>query len=102
MLQRAMIAMAISHNPRILIADEATSNLDVTIQAEILTLVRELAGQGLGVLMISSELEEVVRCATRVTVLRDRRVVGELNAGEVDEQAIMHTIAQTGVKESRS
>jgi ribose transport system ATP-binding protein len=65
----------------------------VGAKAEILNLVRELAGQGLGVLMISSELEEVVEAASRVFVLRDGRTVAELAGEAVNEQAVMAAMA---------
>ena len=58
-------------NPRLLILDEPTRGIDVGAKAEILRLIRELAGEGLGVLMISSEIEEILEAADRVVVLRD-------------------------------
>jgi simple sugar transport system ATP-binding protein len=54
----------------------------------------ELAEAGKAVLLISSELEEISRCSTRVAVLRDRKMIAELDGGEVSEQEIMQTIAQ--------
>ena len=80
-------------NPRLLILDEPTRGIDVGAKAEILTLVRQLAGQGLGVLMISSELEEVVEAASRVFVLREGRTVAELSGERVMEPAVMAAMA---------
>lgn len=86
MLQRAMIAMAISHNPRILIADEATSNLDVTIQAEILTLVRELQRElGMAMIWITHDLGVLAGLANRILVMF---------AGQVVEEAATATLFQ--------
>ena len=59
------------HEPELLILDEPTRGIDVGAKAEIQRLIRELADEGLGVLMISSELEEIVEGADRVFVLRD-------------------------------
>ena len=61
--QKVLLARWLCMNPKLLILDEPTRGIDVGAKAEILSLVRELAGQGLGVLMISSELEEVVEAA---------------------------------------
>ena len=78
---------------RCCILDEPTRGIDVGAKAEIQALIDELAAQGLGVLLISSELEEVVEGADRVLVLRDGAVVGTLRGDEISEDRIMHTIA---------
>jgi ribose transport system ATP-binding protein len=80
-------------NPKLLILDEPTRGIDVGAKAEILNLIRELAGQGLGVLMISSELEEIVEAASRIFVLRDGRTVAELQGEAVNEQTVMAAMA---------
>ena len=61
--------------------------------AEIEKTMQELRAQGMAILFISSELEEVVRSCARVIVLRDRAKVGELTGGRITEENIMHTIA---------
>ncbi len=71
-----LLARWLCMNPKLLILDEPTRGIDVGAKAEIQTLIRELADEGLGVLMISSELEEVIEGADRVIVLRDGRTVG--------------------------
>ncbi len=91
--QKAIVARWLAAEPRLLILDEPTRGIDVGAKAEIQRLIVELSKQGMAVLFISSELDEVVRCATRVAVLRDKSKVGELAAGQIDEQTIMHTIA---------
>ncbi|MDQ1106022.1 ABC transporter ATP-binding protein [Nocardioides zeae] len=74
--QRAMIAMAMASEPRLLIADEPTTALDVTVQAEILDLVRELQQRtGMGVLIITHDMGVVADVSDRVVVMRDGRVV---------------------------
>jgi ribose transport system ATP-binding protein len=80
-------------NPKLLILDEPTRGIDVGAKAEIQALIRELADQGLGVLMISSELEEVIEGSDRVFVLRDGRTVAELAKGEISEPAVMAAMA---------
>jgi ribose transport system ATP-binding protein len=91
--QKVLLARWLCMNPRLLILDEPTRGIDVGAKAEILSLVRELAGQGLGVLMISSELEEVVEAASRIFVLRDGHTVAELKGDDVSEQAVMAAMA---------
>lgn len=73
--QRALIAAALAANPPMLIADEPTTALDVTVQARILELLAELKAQGTGVVLISHDLAVVSKLADRVLVMRDGRIV---------------------------
>lgn len=91
--QKVLLARWLCMNPRLLILDEPTRGIDVGAKAEILNLIRELAKQGLGVLMISSELEEIVDAASRIFVLRDGHTVAELTGDAVSEQAVMGAMA---------
>jgi ribose transport system ATP-binding protein len=91
--QKVLLARWLCMNPRLLILDEPTRGIDVGAKAEILGLVRELAAQGLGVLMISSELEEIIEAASRVFVLREGRSVAELEGQAITEPAIMAAMA---------
>ena len=91
--QKVLLARWLCMNPKLLILDEPTRGIDVGAKAEILSLVRELAGQGLGVLMISSELEEIIEAASRVFVLRDGHTAAELTGEDVNEPAIMAAMA---------
>ena len=68
--QKVMLARWLAMNPKLLILDEPTRGIDVGAKAEIQGLIRQLADKGLGVLMISSEIEEVVEGADRIFVLR--------------------------------
>jgi monosaccharide-transporting ATPase len=98
--QKVLLARWLCMNPKLLILDEPTRGIDVGAKAEILSLIRELAGQGLGVLMISSELEEVVEAASRIFVLRDGHTAAELKGDAVNEQSVMAAMAH-GHEDSR-
>jgi monosaccharide-transporting ATPase len=91
--QKVLLARWLCTNPKLLILDEPTRGIDIGAKGEIQHLVNELAAQGLGVLMISSELEELVEGSSRVVVLRDGRDVTELRGGEISQQAIIHAMA---------
>jgi monosaccharide-transporting ATPase len=91
--QKVLLARWLCTNPKLLILDEPTRGIDVGAKAEIQSLIRELADQGLGVLMISSELEEIVEGADRVFVLSDGRTVADLPHAEANASAIMAAMA---------
>ncbi len=91
--QKVLLARWLATQPRLIILDEPTRGIDVGAKAEILKLVQSLRAQGMAILFISSELEEVVRDCQRVVVLRDRTKVRELTGEEITESAIMHSIA---------
>jgi ABC-type sugar transport system ATPase subunit len=77
----------------VLLLDEPTRGIDVGAKAEVERLIRELAGSGIAVLFISSELPELLRNSTSLVVLRDGAVVGRFDAGEADQDLIMSAIA---------
>jgi monosaccharide-transporting ATPase len=91
--QKVLLARWLCTDPRLLILDEPTRGIDVGAKAEIQSLIRELADQGLGVLMISSELEEIVEGADRVFVLSDGRTVADLPHAQASASAIMTAMA---------
>ncbi len=91
--QKVLLARWMCMNPKLLILDEPTRGIDVGAKAEIQALIRNLSDQGLGVLMISSELEEVIEGSDRVFVLRDGRSVAEFAKGEISEPAVMSAMA---------
>jgi len=95
--QKAVLAKWLARKPRLLIVDEPTRGIDVGTKAEVHRLLSELAAQGVAVLMISSELPEVLGMADRVVVLFEGRVTGEFTRAEATEDAIMH--AATGIAE---
>jgi oligopeptide/dipeptide ABC transporter ATP-binding protein len=84
MRQRVMIAMALACNPRVLIADEPTTALDVTIQAQILELIRELQGRlGLAVILVTHDLGIVAQYADDVTILYAARMMEQAPTAEL-------------------
>ena len=91
--QKVLLGRWLATEPKLFILDEPTRGIDVGAKAEIEKLIASLRKQGLAILFISSELEEVVRDSQRVVILRDRRKVGELTSGQISEQAIMQMIA---------
>ncbi|MFF5264945.1 sugar ABC transporter ATP-binding protein [Actinomadura viridis] len=91
--QKVLLARWLAMHPKALLLDEPTRGIDVGAKAEVQALVDELARDGLGVLLISSDLEELVEGSDRVVVLRDGAVVGELSGGQVTEERIMAAIA---------
>ena len=95
--QKVIVARWLASNPRLLILDEPTRGIDVGTKAEIQRLVIELSREGMAILFISSELEEVTRTSDRVVVLRDRQKLAELIGEQIDEHEIMHIIASKEV-----
>jgi ribose transport system ATP-binding protein len=92
--QKVLLARWLCRNPKFLILDEPTRGIDIGAKGEIQALVNELADSGLSVLMISSELEEIVEGCSRVLVMRDGACVAELHGAAIDEDAIMHAMAE--------
>ena len=91
--QKVMLARWLCLNPKVLLLDEPTRGIDVGAKGELQSLIDELAADGLGVLLISSELEELIEGSDRVVVLKEGRVVGELKGDDVSEDALMSTLA---------
>jgi galactofuranose transport system ATP-binding protein len=90
--QKAIIARWLATHPRVLILDEPTRGIDVAAKQELMREILELARGGTAVLFISAEIEEVVRVADRIMVLRDRAKAGELPGGS-DEDSVYSMIA---------
>ena len=91
--QKVLLARLLCLNPRVLLLDEPTRGIDVGAKAEVQGLIAELAEKGLGVVLISSELEEVVEGSDTVVVLRDGAQLGSLFGDDITEDAIMDMIA---------
>ena len=97
--QKVLLARWLATAPELLILDEPTRGIDVGAKADIQRKVAELAGRGLSVVFISSELEEVLRIAQRVVVMRDRRKIGELSSHDTQVGDLVDYIAQTQLSE---
>ena len=91
--QKIVLAKWLAARCRILILDEPTRGVDVGAKAEIHALIDELAAQGSGVILISSELPEVLNLSTRIVVLREGRVAGELTRESATQAAVMRLMA---------
>jgi simple sugar transport system ATP-binding protein len=94
--QKVLIARWLATAPELLILDEPTRGIDVGTKADLQRKVAELSEQGLSVIFISSELEEVLRLAQRVVVMRDRRCIGELDSQRFDLDGLVDFIANEG------
>ncbi len=92
--QKVLLARWLCMQPRLLILDEPTRGIDVGAKAELQAVIRTLAGQGLAVLLISSELEEITEGADRAYVMREGRVVAELAGAALTSGAVLHAMAQ--------
>lgn len=94
--QKAILARWLASQPKLLILDEPTRGIDVGAKAEIEKLIGKLCGEGMAILLISSELDELARNCHHVAILRDRRQVGRLDGDEIGADAIMRVIAGAG------
>ncbi|SEG89604.1 ribose transport system ATP-binding protein [Actinacidiphila yanglinensis] len=91
--QKVLLARWLCLNPKVLLLDEPTRGIDVGAKAEVQGLVDELARDGLGVLLISSDLEELIEGSDRVVILKDGRVVGHLAGDDVTEDGLLDALA---------
>jgi ribose transport system ATP-binding protein len=86
--QKVVLARWLAMRPRVLIVDEPTRGIDVGAKAEIYRLLRQMARDGLAILLISSEMTEILSLSDRIVVLRAGRLVAEFGAAEATEEAI--------------
>ena len=91
--QKVILARWLLTNPKYLILDEPTRGIDIGTKIEIQKLVLKLAEEGKSVTFISSEIDEMLRTCSRLVVMRDRKVVGELTGSDLNQNQIMATIA---------
>ena len=92
--QKVILARWLASNPSLLILDEPTRGIDVGAKSEVLQIIKELCEQGMALMVISSELDEVVDFSDRVVVLKDRRKIAELEGDEITPQSLMAKIAE--------
>lgn len=94
--QKAIIGRWIAAGTEVLLFDEPTRGIDVGAKSEIYALIERLAAEGKGVIVVSSELLEIMRVSDRVMVMREGRLVATLEGDEISEKAIVaHAIPQT-------
>lgn len=91
--QKVILSRWMAIHPKLIILDEPTRGIDVGAKAEIEKLIHDFSDNGISVLFISSEMAELVRNCDRILVLRDGKVMGELNGQDISEKSIMQTIA---------
>ncbi|WP_020015984.1 sugar ABC transporter ATP-binding protein [Promicromonospora sukumoe] len=94
--QKVLLARWLATAPKLLVLDEPTRGIDVGAKAEIQKLVAELAADGMSVVFISAELEEVLRISHRIAVLRDRRKVAEIDGNRASMDQVVELIAGGG------
>lgn len=88
--QKVVLGKWLAMEPRVLLLDEPTRGIDVGAKQQIYSLMEDLAGQGIAILFVSSEMEEVLGMADRVLVMHEGRITGEIARGDLSEEAIMH------------
>ncbi|MDX6409688.1 MAG: ribose transport system ATP-binding protein [Gaiellaceae bacterium] len=94
--QKVVLARWLLHECRVLLLDEPTRGVDIATKAEIYRIISRLAKSGLGVLVVSSELEELVHLCTRILVMREGEIVAEVNGEDATERELLrHAVAPT-------
>ncbi|WP_415714699.1 sugar ABC transporter ATP-binding protein [Roseibium sp.] len=96
--QKVAIAKMLSVNPKLIFLDEPTRGVDVGAKAEIHRILRNLARSGVGIVVISSELPELIGVCDRVLVVREGRISGEVTGDEMTEENIMHLASVGGAQ----
>ena len=87
--QKVVLAKWLGRRPAVLIVDEPTRGIDIGTKAEVHRLLEELAGEGVAILVISSELPEVLRLANRILVMREGRIAAEFAHADASEHSIV-------------
>jgi ribose transport system ATP-binding protein len=93
--QKVVLARWLTFSPRVLIFDEPTRGIDVGAKAEIYELIRKLAAEGVSVIVISSEMEEVLGISDRIAVMHEGRLTGILDRADFSEEAVMRLATGT-------
>ena len=91
--QKVLLARWLATQPALIILDEPTRGIDIGAKAEIEAIIAKLRADGVAVLFISSEIEEVVRNSSRIAILRERRKVAELQGADIDLHRLLHELA---------
>ena len=91
--QKVLMSACLAPEPEVIIVNEPTRGIDVGAKAEIHNFLLEIAGNGVGVIVFSSELPELMRLSDRILIMRDNSIVGEIECGEFTEQILMRYAA---------
>ncbi len=91
--QKVVIARWLAMEPKLLIVDEPTRGIDVAAKAEVHQLLDELASRGIAIVMISSELPEIIAMSDRVITIREGRLTGQFTRAEITEERLMGAMA---------
>jgi ABC-type sugar transport system ATPase subunit len=100
--QKVVLAKSLAREPRILLLDEPTRGIDVGAKSEIYRLIDDLAKEGKAILLISSELEEVLSMSDRIVVMREGRVTGEFERGEATQEDVMTAATGGGDRNNKT
>ena len=87
--QKVVIAKWIGNHPEVLLCDEPTRGIDVGAKAEVYAILREIASQGIGIVMVSSELPELLSLCDRILVMHEGKMTGEIMREEATEELVM-------------
>jgi ribose transport system ATP-binding protein len=87
--QKVVLAKWLASNPKVLILDEPTRGIDVGAKAEVYAIMNDLVQQGIGIIMISSEMPEILAMSDRILVMYEGRIMGELTRAEATQERIM-------------
>ncbi|ATN36522.1 ABC transporter ATP-binding protein [Rhizobium sp. ACO-34A] len=96
--QKVVLSKWLFTNPEVLILDEPTRGIDIGAKYEIYTIINQLAAEGKGILMISSEMPELLGTCDRIYVMNEGRIVAELSKDEASQESIMRAIMRSGEK----
>lgn len=99
--QKVLLATWFGINPKLLIVDEPTRGVDVGAKSDIYKLLRALAAQGVGIIMISSDLPEVLGVSDRIIVIKSGEIVSEMGASAATEEKVIAVAAGSGAKMGR-
>ena len=97
--QKVVISRALSTHPKVVILDEPTRGIDAAARSDVYSIIRQLKEEGVAVLMVSSDIEEVVELADRAITIFQGRINGEFSHGEISQDAL--TSASFGIGHER-
>jgi len=100
--QKVVLAKWLRSNPRILILDEPTQGIDVGTKAEVHAMIADLASEGMAILLISSEMPELIGNCDRIIVLREGRKTAEFARGEATQEKVLEAATKSGAQESHA